>query len=298
VEAAYVGTKGTHLMGSYLANPSIPVGFDPKNPQPGTLVPRYPGFGPNQIVGNGMDSTFNSFQLTVKRRVAAGNIQIAYTRSKTISNGDDSSTRGYTTSGLAPWWDWSRARGPAAFDRPNRLSVMFNQDLPKFFHSGIGKAVANNWAFSGLWIAQSGTPLSVTNQTSGQGLGGTSNSVTGALYSNVVAGADLVTDGSNKSKLNNYINKAAWSKAPFGTVGNSGRGMFRGPGQNNLDLSVFRYFPIRERLKLEFRTEFFNLFNHANFGAPTTNMDSASFGQITSTTVNARIIQFALRLNF
>jgi hypothetical protein len=298
VEVAYVGTKGTHLMGNYVGNPFIPIGFDPKNPQPGPLVSKYPGFGLNLITGQGASSNYNALQITVKKRVASGTVQAAYTKSKTMSDGADSSTRFYTSMGLAPWWDWSRAWGPADFDRPQRLSIMFSQDLPKHFQSGIAKFVLNNWTVNGMFVVQSGTPLSVTNQTSGQGLGGADTSPTASLYSNVVAGASLINPGSNNSKLNNYINKAAWSKAPFGTVGSSGRGMFRGPGQANMDFSVFRGFPIYERLHLEFRSEFFNLTNHPNFGNPTTSMDSGSFGQISTTTTNARIIQFAMKLLF
>jgi hypothetical protein len=176
---------------------------------------------------------------------------------------------------------------------------MFTQDLPKLAAAhGLVNHVANGWAVSGLLIVQSGIPLNVTNQTSGQGLGGAASDPTAALYSNVVSGAALTTPGSVKDNLNNYLNKAAWSKAPFGTVGNSGRGMFRGPGQANLDFSLFKNFQIRERTKLEFRTEGFNILNHANFGNPVTSMDASNFGQINTTTVNARLIQFALKLSF
>ncbi len=114
----------------------------------------------------------------------------------------------------------------------------------------------------------------------------------------MVAGANLVNPGSNDSKVNNYINKAAFIKAPTGTVGDSGSNIVRGPGQGNLDFSVFRGFPIRERANLEFRTEFFNITNHPNFGNPNTSMDSASFGQISTTLTNARIIQFAMKMMF
>ncbi len=156
----------------------------------------------------------------------------------------------------------------------------------------------NHWTVNGMFVVQSGTPMSVTNATSGQGLGGADSSPTASLYSNVVAGAQLITSGPNDSKLNNYINVAAWSKAPAGTVGDSGSNMFRGPGQANLDFSIFRGFPIRERAKLEFRSEFFNITNHPNFGNPNTSLDSASFGQITTTLTNGRIIQFALKMLF
>ena len=298
VEVAYVGSRGLHLMGNYVGNPFIPVGFNPKNPQPAPLVSEYPGLGLDLITGQGASSKYNALQVTVKKRVASGTIDVSYTKSKTLSNGVDSSTRFYTTMGLAPWWDWSRAWGPAGFDRPQRLSIAFSQDLPKHFKAGAPKYILNNWTVNGFYVVQSGVPLSVTNATSGQGLGGADSSPTASLYSNVLSGVPLINSGANDSKLNNYINKAAWSKAPAGTVGNSGSNIFRGPGQQNLDFSVFRTFPIRERANLQFRTEFFNITNHPNFGNPNTSLDSASFGQITTISSNARIVQFALKMLF
>ena len=74
VEAAYVGTKGTHLMGNYVGNPFIPIGFNPENPQPGTLVPKYPGLGLDLITGQGASSNYNALQITVKKRVASGTL--------------------------------------------------------------------------------------------------------------------------------------------------------------------------------------------------------------------------------
>jgi hypothetical protein len=74
--------------------------------------------------------------------------------------------------------------------------------------------------------------------------------------------------------------------------------MFRGPGQWNLDFSLFKDIHLTERFKLQFRSEFFNLFNHANFSDPTTSLDSPNFGVIRGTTVNARLVQFALRFAF
>jgi hypothetical protein len=299
IEIAYVGTRGIHLMGNYVLNQQIPVGFNPANPQPGTLVLRFPGFGTNSITGQGASSWYNALQTTAKRRVAKGTIQAAFTWAKNTSNGGDSATRFYTSMYSAgPWCNWHRDWGPDDSDRPVRFSIMFSEDLPNHFHAGAGKAILNNWAVSGLLIMQSGGPLTVTNASSGSGLGGGATSYTAALYSNVISGVPLVNPGAPDTKVTNYIDKAAWSKAPAGTVGNAARGMFLGPGQANLDFSIFRYFPIREKKRVEFRTEFFNITNHPDFGNPSTSMDSASFGQISSTTVNARIIQFALKMVF
>jgi len=83
--------------------------------------------------------------------------------------------------------------------------------------------------------------------------------------------------------------------------GNSGVGIVVGPGQNNSDIAIIKRTPFRllgEAGNVEFRAEFFNAFNHTQFSNPSTNVSSAAFGTITSTAVNPRIIQFALKLNF
>ncbi|MGH9674301.1 MAG: TonB-dependent receptor, partial [Bryobacteraceae bacterium] len=167
------------------------------------------------------------------------------------------------------------------------------------FQTGAAKAVLNNWSVNGFLVSQSGTPLTVTNRDSGRGIGGSSISTTATnLFADVTAGAPLETSGSAKDRLNGFINPAAFSRAAIGTFGNSGRGMFRGPGQWNLDFSLFKNIPVTERFKVQFRSELFNLFNHANFSDPTVALDSPNFGVIRGTTVNARLIQFALKLSF
>ena len=77
VEAAYVGTKGTHLTADYAANLLIPAGYDPRNPESGALVCRCPDFGKNNPTGQGSSSTYNSFRRTVKMRVTAGMVQLS-----------------------------------------------------------------------------------------------------------------------------------------------------------------------------------------------------------------------------
>ena len=80
--------------------------------------------------------------------------------------------------------------------------------------------------------------------------------------------------------------------------GNSGIAPILGPGQFNFDASLSKAIPVGERAQLQFRTEFFNMFNHAQFNNPAANLAVATFGQITSTSVNPRLIQLALKLVF
>ena len=150
-ETGYLGTKGTHLMATRYINPLIP--------QPnGTLVRLYPGFGIITMTLQDGSSTYHSWQSTLKRRLGSSTFLLAYTVSKIIGNGNESA-RFFTNLYQAPWNDWSRAKGPANFDRPQRLALSWVQDLPGKATSRVGKLVLNNWSINGFFVAQSGTPL-------------------------------------------------------------------------------------------------------------------------------------------
>jgi hypothetical protein len=299
VEMAYVGTKGTHLNGSYNGNPLIPVSSPTAPLVPGIAMRRtFAGFGDNTIITQHGNSTYHSFQSTLKQRINSSTFQLAYTLGKTLGDGDDGS-RYRTGTFQAPWNQPWRSKGPANFDRTHRVSLVFNHDLPNKFSGGAAKRAFNDWSVNGFFVSQTGTPLTVSNRDSGRTIGGGLTSTTATnIFSDVTAGRPLKVTGSAKDNLNAYITPGAFTRALVGTFGNSGRGMFRGPGQWNVDFSVFKDIPITERFRLQFRTEFFNLFNHANPGNPNVSLDSPDYGTIRSTTVNARLIQFALKLSF
>ena len=115
--------------------------------------------------------------------------------------------------------------------------------------------------------------------------------------------ANLSTDLT--TRLNKFFDTTCFTKSPNaadGTgFGSSPVGLIHGPGQVNTDLSVLKTFPLRklaESTNLEFRADFFNLFNHPQFDIPDTEFTSGSFGQVTRTVVSPRVIQFALKFNF
>ncbi len=291
IEGAYVGTKGTHLIARRNINPLIPLAN-------GSLQRQFPGFGDITATGQNGSSTYHSAQFTFRKRVGSANMQAAYTFGKTIGNGDDNA-RFQTSIFRTPWNDFSRAKGPANFDRTQRLAVTFVQDLPSKFQSAAGKFLFNDWSANGFFVIQTGNPLTIINRDSGLNLGGIATDVAGAFNSDVVAGSALTfSSGGLRDNLQSYINKGAFALAPRTRYGNSGRGILRGPGQSTLDFSLFKDFKFRERFTTQFRTEFFNILNHANFGNPNTSMDAAAFGQISSTSVNARLVQFALKITF
>jgi hypothetical protein len=172
----------------------------------------------------------------------------------------------------------------------------------------------NDWEFSGIAVIQAGIPLSVFDTNAG--------SVYGLIPGEVRAertGSNPTTRGLLFSRvINGYLDSAAFTRAPeapSGTsladqdFGNSGVGFVRGPGQHNLDMAIERAFPIKENRSFHFRAEFFNLTNTPQFGNPNTSLGytdptlanpiaSPTFGLITGTIANPRIIQFAGKILF
>jgi hypothetical protein len=144
--------------------------------------------------------------------------------------------------------------------------------------------------------------LTITDPNGGSIYGSVSSS-RAQLCPNETA-ADIETKGSAKSRINDYFNSAAFCAAPVigdGTgYGNSSVGTVRGPSQDNTDLTLSRNFGLfapMENNHVEFRAEFFNAFNHAQFADPLTAL-GPGFGQLTSSSVAPRIIQFALKYQF
>ena len=141
------------------------------------------------------------------------------------------------------------------------------QDLPKAVSSGIGKHILNNWAVTGL-IVQSGPPLTVTNARADRGWAVAANSPPRPCSPTWNAGR---TDQFrlHQGQPEQLHQQGCLEQGAGGTVGNSGRGMFRAPGQANLDFSLFKTnSPWAKSTRVEFRSEFYNIMNHANFGGP------------------------------
>jgi hypothetical protein len=207
--------------------------------------------------------------------------------------------------------------GPSDFDRPHRLAVSYRYDLP-FFSAAEGwkREVLAGWSISGITIIQSGAPFTVFDSAAGTAfLGpGYTPTLTGTLAPGATIGGSY-TSGDIRNRLNGYLNPSDFMVAPTlpaaqggdGTVtvfGNLGRNAFRGPYQQNWDFSLLKTFPITERVNLRFTTDFFNMWNHANFANPaitdveTIAVPGSPFGKIFSTTGTPRLIQFSLRLSF
>ena len=162
-----------------------------------------------------------------------------------------------------------------------------------------------NWQISGLVVAQSGTPITILDDSAGAVYGNypfenraqlsglAKPATSGSLYSRVVGRYLNPTHSLPLPKRHMRTNPADTD------FGNSGEGLVRGPAQRNIDVAVERGFPFAESHSIHVRAEFFNLTNTSNFSNPNSNVSSGpSFGVITSTATNPRIIQLALKYQF
>jgi hypothetical protein len=196
----------------------------------------------------------------------------------------------------------SRSRYTA--DITHNLVVDYSWDVPfdRWFNanSAAMRKIASGWQVYGILYVRTGTPLLILSGRDNYGTG-----TTQGQRPDLVPGANVFADNYRSSNNHAYLNRAAFSdpcdtrggRRPCGVYGNLGASALSGPGSFGADFSVFKNIHITERARLQFRTEFFNVFNRPNFSNPGLTLTSSTFGQITAAG-NAREIQFALKLVF
>lgn len=319
LEVGYVGTRGNRLALSrnlndpLLASPTNPINGITTNTA-GNAAQRVPilGFLPGgltsiETVGASM---YNSMQVIVKRQLSHGiQLQGAYTYGKVMTNVEGKGFQAVFTGGDANSNNPSDLRqqwGPADYDRTNRFILNYLWELPHPKGSFLGNHVLGGWTFSGVATIQSGDALTILDPTSGTIFGSVDGASGGRaqLCPGFVPG-QIPTGGGVESRLNNYFNPNAFCAPPAigdGTgYGDTRRGTVRGPHQANLDMALSKRIGVgglSEAGMLEFRTEFFNAFNHPQFADPGVVLNTPSFGIIQATSVAPRLIQFALKYTF
>jgi hypothetical protein len=304
VEVAYVGSKGTHLLGEEDYN-QVPLAtrFLPANANSFANALRpYAGYGPITSIVNIFDSNYHSLQASANRRVARGlTFGVAYTWSRTLTDSPtDRSTAPYDT------YNRHLDYGPANFSRNQIFVASYVYDLPFYqAQQGFVGHLAGGWELSGITTFESGVPLTITQnfdpfnsirqgliagQTFPDGIGIDPSAV--SPRPDVVSGQTVT----GPKTAQEWFNTGAWAVAK-GHFGSSGRGIVNGPGFNNWDLAAIKNIKISERFSTQFRAEFFNAFNHTSFLGVSTNVNSSLFGQVTSVH-DPRIIQLGMKLNF
>jgi carboxypeptidase family protein len=310
--------------GAYPFSQNLPGGLGPGNLINGQLDRPYPQYsGLNLNAFGCCESNYNALQATVTRRFqSGGTILVSYTNSKLMSNTDTLTSwlEGGTTGGVGAVQDWNNLAGERSLssqDIPQRLVASYVLDLPfghgkKFLSSmsGIGNAVVSGWGFDGITTFQRGFPVKISwgggDALTNAGLG------VGTLRPDYIPGCDKNRGGSSLSRVNEWFNTACFT-APSGndgsittpnnpwSFGNEPRvdATLRQQGVVNFDFAVFKRTSIMERLNVEFRAEFFDLFNHPQFGPPNATATSPTFGVVTNT-VNStfRIVQFGMKFIF
>ena len=308
LEVGYVGSKGTKLLQTVTLNQAS---YNPAtglfNPPPfGAFVSanRNVTGGLQQVRSNG-NSNYDSLQLSVTKRFSQGlQLLSAYTYGKSVDTYSGTGLNEITTV-PGDQLDLNTNRSPSDFDRRHRFVTSFVYDLPKLkSDSRLMRALFNNFQLSGIVTLQTGTPFSIIE----------SNGTSVIQRANFAPGFSGSLDGTGSTDPQNlYFNTAAFTRStlflvgttrnpafdPNAPYGNTGRNLIYGPGQKNVDFSIVKFLPFTERLRGEFRTEFFNIFNFVNFANPGNNiLVPSTFGRITSTSSGPRVIQFAFKLNF
>ncbi len=297
VKAAYVGNLGRHLDVNFNYNQPVP--------GPGAIPPRRPlyAIAPG-VVGDTLTATdglssYHALQVSAERRFAGGlGFLTGYTWSHSVDNVP--LQQGGNGEGPAPQDPRYRFldRGNSSFDIRHRWTQTALYDLPfgtgRRFRSSQNwvNTAFGNWQVNLILIFQTGLPFtpSLASPVANTGTGSRPNRVGNA--------------GVNNPTLTRWFNTALdtsgapWATPALYTFGNSGRGVLRAPGRTNVDFSVFKEFPVTERIRLQFRSEFFNIFNHPQFDLPNTNIGTDVAGTISGTVGTPRDIQFGLRIVF
>jgi hypothetical protein len=297
---SYVGSNGVHLLTLSAVNVV--------NPVTGTRA--YPNFGQVSWRGNKDSSSYNGFSAAVKRSFSHGFLLSAnYMWSHEIDNGSNGSGDGDSVvpqnvacpaceraSGI---WDARHVfNANAVYELP------FGPNKPYLNRRGVVGSIVGSWEVTSTAIARTGFPVNVMVNRSAASV---PDGNTSSQRPDLVPGVSLTPFGGKS--IGQWINPTAFTMPANGTFGDAPRDIARGPGAWQMDLGMIKRISVRERAQLEFRSEFFNLFNHPQYGLPQATFGVQGFGSIIQT-VNTtapvspigsgtpREIQFALSLKF
>jgi carboxypeptidase family protein len=289
--ASYVGSKGTHL--SYNTDVNAPL------PSPTATADDEDARRPFQAYGqitmdiSGANSNYSALQLVLQKRFAHGLLLDAnYTWGKSMDWA--SSTSDMDTITIINPYDIAAYRAVSDFNVPHRFILDYVWQLPGV-GSGLKNTVLGGWATSGIWTWESGFPLNI-------------DTATDTSFSLPEVGDDQASQICTPQYTSGSPHNRVYPQTPWfqpgcfvvpadNTFGNVGRNTLRGPGVFGIDFAAYKTFSLTERLKLQFRTEFFNVLNHPNFLNPDTTVTDDTFGFITGAQA-PRILQMALRLQF
>ena len=317
--AAYVATAGVHLASVY--SPNSYGGADPAFApftQFDSTGKAISGFGPESIMSSRSHSTYHSLQTSVSKNSPRAGLgfQASYTYSKSLD--DTSAVLGGSIAGAGVVlqtlpqnpWNPGAEKGPSTFDATHSFTLSLIQVLPLDhvnFLRPLGRTLTRGWQFLNITTLTSGAPFTVYSgvQQTGVGAGGSDRpdlvkqphfSTSGPVRE------DYFGQGTNNGSFFNIpINVPGGTGPNHGRFGTLGRSTFRGPGFQQYDVALIKDTPFGHRGNaelgtVEFRAEFFNVFNLVNFSLPSNILRGSGFGIISKTAGPSRQIQFSLKL--
>jgi Carboxypeptidase regulatory-like domain len=312
--AGYAGSRGRHLLvagnsinvegpAACVAGGSYTIGCNADGSQ---YVPPYSVFNTILLFGDIGKTTYNSLQIKAETRTPRYGLYalFSYTYSRTYDNGLSDGLGSLESAPYFPLPNWENLDwGLSQINLNNNFTGSVIYDLPfgrgkKFGNdwNGVTNTLLGNWQLTLIEKITSGFPdplIDSNNQSVFFNSGGNGNNFN---RPDQVAGCDVYAAS---HKANQWINPACFVAPAAGLLGNANRVPVSGPGFVNTDFSVIKQFALpREGMGLNFRAEFFNLFNHAQFGMPVNDISAPGFGSVNSTVNNPRVVQFGLKLTF
>jgi hypothetical protein len=315
LSVSYVGNQNRHQNDYRETNLPDPSAFQSLLVAKGTgynnFVP-YQGFSSIKMSEDVQNSHYNGLQAELHSQVRRDlTLQAAYTLSRAYdpaTSGNGVSDLNNTSNPYSHGYDF----GPSGLDRTGIAFVNFVYDIPflKDSSSRLLKSTVGGWQLSGIVTLVSGEPLNINE-------GGTPNCVAAgapticsdAAYVGSANVSSVIPNSNNRPNVNgsvyaphtvnSWFYTGAFSPTPAGTFGNEPFNAMRGPGRDNWNMSLFKSFVFSEERgsKMEFRAEFFNVWNHTEFNAVSTTFSSSNFGAVTSAH-DPREIQLGLKLYF
>jgi len=278
LEVGYVGTRGSHLPRSIQLNQA-----DPSQSGNANLRRPYLGYGSIPYNENSAVAKYHGLEISLSRRVTSGFFfEGSYTFSKSLGHVEDNPLDSR---------DKDLDFGLTDLDRAHMFTFSYVYELPFFKgRGGAWEAIFGGWQLSGITTFQSGTPLTVTQTGDVANFGGN----TGAQRPDLIGDPN---EGLGQS-IDRWFNTEAFrAVTQTGRIGTSPVNVVRGPGINNFDLSLFKNIRFSESARFQFGIETYNIFNHPQFDAVNGNINSATFGRVTSAR-DPRVMQLRAKLSF
>jgi hypothetical protein len=316
LSASYVGSQNRHqnyYSETDLVNQGLLAGFQANNAAYNAAVP-YLGYHSIKMAQNEANGDYNSLQVSMRGTILKNDLN--YSFGYTLARANDSFNSGGSAGDLYqisdPYKGWKYDFGPSNFDHENVFFANFVYQIPllKDSQNKLLKTTLGGWEVAGIIMAESGAPLNI-------GLNGQNVS---SIVPNTQNRPNVSGAGSNPHTVNEWFDTSVYSVPAAGTWGNAPHNSVWGPGRDNWNLSLYKNFVFNEArgISLQFRAEFFNIWNHTQFQGDTQNggistnasfipvkgspgqftLDpSSNFGQVTSA-YDPRTIQLALKLFF